>query len=45
VLLPAVRGAKPDTIIVSDGFSCRSQIAHFSGRRAMHFAELLNAGR
>jgi FAD/FMN-containing dehydrogenase/Fe-S oxidoreductase len=43
VLLPAVRAAKPDTIIVSDGFSCRSQIAHFSGRRAMHLAELLNS--
>jgi Fe-S oxidoreductase len=45
VLLPAVRSTDPQTIIISDGFSCRSQIAHFcSGRRAMHLAELLNLG-
>jgi FAD/FMN-containing dehydrogenase/Fe-S oxidoreductase len=43
VLLPAVRAAGPDTIIVSDGFSCRSQIAHFCpGRRPIHLAQLLN---
>ena len=29
VLLPAVRASDPQTIIISDGFSCRSQIAHF----------------
>ena len=45
VLLPAVRAAAPDTIIISDGFSCRSQIAHFCpGRKAMHLAEVLNLG-
>ena len=43
VLLPAVRAANPQTIIISDGFSCRSQIAHFcNGRRAIHLAEVLN---
>ncbi len=43
VLLPAVRAARPDTIVVSDGFSCRSQIAHFCpGRRPIHLAQLLN---
>ena len=43
VLLPAVRAANPQTIIISDGFSCRSQIAHFcDGRRALHLAEVLN---
>jgi len=43
VLLPAVRAAAPDTIIISDGFSCRTQIAHFCpGRNAMHLAEVLN---
>jgi FAD/FMN-containing dehydrogenase/Fe-S oxidoreductase len=43
VLLPAVRAAGPQTIIISDGFSCRSQIAQFCpGRRAMHLAEVLN---
>ncbi|HEY1865694.1 MAG TPA: heterodisulfide reductase-related iron-sulfur binding cluster, partial [Candidatus Acidoferrales bacterium] len=40
-LLPAVRQASPDTLIVSDGFSCREQIRQATGRRAMHFAEVL----
>ena len=29
------------TLIVADGFSCREQIAQFSDRKAMHFAEVL----
>jgi hypothetical protein len=41
VLLPAVRAALPDTLIVADGFSCREQIAQATGRHAMHLAELL----
>jgi len=41
VLLPAVRGAAPETLIVSDGFSCREQIAQLTGRRAFHLAEIL----
>jgi len=40
VLLPAVRQAAPDTIIVSDGFSCREQIFQATSRRAIHLAEL-----
>lgn len=40
-LLPAVRRSAPDTLIVSDGFSCREQIAQLTGRRAFHLAELL----
>ena len=40
-LLPAVESAGPMTLIVADGFSCREQIAQLSGRRAMHFAEVL----
>jgi len=39
--LPAVESAGPLTLIVADGFSCREQIAQFSHRRAMHFAEVL----
>jgi FAD/FMN-containing dehydrogenase/Fe-S oxidoreductase len=39
VLLPAVRAA-PNALIVTDGFSCRSQIEHGSGRRALHLAEV-----
>jgi Fe-S oxidoreductase len=41
VLLPAVRQTDAETIIVSDGFSCREQISHATGRRALHLAELL----
>ncbi len=41
VLLPAVRAAAPDTLLVADGFSCREQIAQNSPRRAVHFAEVI----
>jgi Fe-S oxidoreductase len=41
VLLPAVRRAEPDTLIVSDGFSCREQIFQATGRKAIHLAEAL----
>lgn len=40
-LLPAVRAAAEETLIVADGFSCRHQIADGSGRRAIHVAVLL----
>ena len=41
VLLPTVRGAGDDTIIVTDGFSCREQIMQGTERRPAHIAELL----
>jgi Fe-S oxidoreductase len=41
ILLPAVRRAAPDTLIVSDGFSCREQISQGTGREAIHLAEAL----
>jgi FAD/FMN-containing dehydrogenase/Fe-S oxidoreductase len=41
VLLPAVRDAPDDTLIVTDGFSCRHQIEHGSERRALHLAEVI----
>ncbi len=41
VLFPAVRNAASETIVVSDGFSCRQQIAHGTPRRGMHTAEVL----
>ena len=44
VLLPAVRNAADDTVIVTDGFSCREQIAQATGRKAMHLAEVLQPG-
>jgi Fe-S oxidoreductase len=43
VLLPAVRSAAPDTLIVADGFSCREQIQQSTGRTAMHLADVLRA--
>jgi Fe-S oxidoreductase len=43
VLLPKVREAAADTIVVADGFSCRTQIEQGdTGRRALHVAEVLN---
>jgi len=44
VLLPAVRAAEAGTLIVTDGFSCREQVAQNTDRRAVHVAEVL-AGR
>jgi hypothetical protein len=41
VLLPAVRESSPDVLVVADGFSCREQIAHATGRRALHLVEVL----
>jgi Fe-S oxidoreductase len=41
VLLPAVRRADASTLIVADGFSCRTQIADATGRRALHLAEVI----
>jgi Fe-S oxidoreductase len=41
VLLPAVRAANSETILVSDGFSCREQIRQNSPRHPVHLAEVL----
>jgi FAD/FMN-containing dehydrogenase/Fe-S oxidoreductase len=41
VLLPAVRAAEPDTLIVANGFSCREQISQTTGRTALHIAQVL----
>jgi Fe-S oxidoreductase len=40
-LLPAVRKASPDTLVVADGTSCRHQIEHGAQRRAVHVARVL----
>ena len=42
-LLPAVRQAAPETIIVADGTSCRQQIKDGAGREALHVARVLAA--
>jgi FAD/FMN-containing dehydrogenase/Fe-S oxidoreductase len=41
VLLPAVRAAADDTLLIAGGFSCREQIAQATGRRALHPAQVL----
>lgn len=42
-LLPAVRGAEDDALILANGTSCRHQIADGTGRRALHIAQVLDA--
>jgi len=42
VLLPKVRSALKDTLIITDGFSCREQIRQTTQRRALHMAEVLH---
>jgi Fe-S oxidoreductase len=41
VLLPKVRAASKDTLIVADGFSCREQITQGTGRQTLHLADVL----
>jgi Fe-S oxidoreductase len=41
VLLPAIRAAEQETIILTNGFSCREQIEQETGRKVKHLAELL----
>src|SRR6266540_682537 len=40
-LLPAVRRADADTLVIADGTSCRHQIRDGSGREALHVARVL----
>ncbi|MBS0517886.1 MAG: FAD-binding protein [Proteobacteria bacterium] len=40
-LLPAIRKADADTLIVADGTSCRHQIADGAQRHALHVAQVL----
>ena len=41
VLLPAVRDADKETIIIADGFSCREQIEQETDRKGLHLAQVL----
>ena len=41
VLLPEVRGAAEECLIVADGFSCREQIAQLGDRQALHLAQVV----
>jgi Fe-S oxidoreductase len=42
VLLPAVRESSEETMVVTDGFSCREQVEQLTGRRPLHLAQVLN---
>ncbi|HSP34307.1 MAG TPA: FAD-linked oxidase C-terminal domain-containing protein [Thermoanaerobaculia bacterium] len=44
VILPAVREASEDTLIIANGFSCREQIEQGTGRHPLHLAEVLKMG-
>ncbi|WP_344979652.1 FAD-binding and (Fe-S)-binding domain-containing protein [Compostibacter hankyongensis] len=41
VLLPAVRKASKDTLIIADGFSCREQIRQLTDRGGLHTAQVI----
>ncbi|MDQ2773389.1 MAG: FAD-binding oxidoreductase, partial [Acidobacteriota bacterium] len=41
VLLPEVRKASPEALIIADGFSCREQILQETDRRGLHLAQVL----
>lgn len=41
VLFPAVRSMKDGTTLVANGFSCRHQIAHFTGAKPKHWVEVV----
>lgn len=42
-LLPAVRSAAPDAVVLADGFSCRTQLDDLTDRSGTHLAQLLAA--
>jgi Fe-S oxidoreductase len=41
LLLPRIREASPHTLIITDGFSCHSQIDHGTDRGALHLAQVI----
>ncbi|MFJ3642637.1 FAD-binding and (Fe-S)-binding domain-containing protein [Streptomyces sp. NPDC090108] len=43
-LLPSVRDAPPETVVLADGFSCRTQLEQLAGARGRHLAEVLAEG-
>jgi Fe-S oxidoreductase len=44
-LLPAVRAAGDDAVVLTDGFSCRTQLRDLTGREGRHLAEVLAQAR
>ncbi|MFY9630612.1 MAG: FAD-linked oxidase C-terminal domain-containing protein [Candidatus Cybelea sp.] len=41
-LLPSIRNANPDELIITDGFSCREQISQCTDREALHLADVIH---
>ena len=41
-LLPQIRQAEENTILIADGISCRSQIVDLANKNAVHLARLLD---
>jgi Fe-S oxidoreductase len=41
-LLPTLRAAAPDSVIVASGTSCRHQIEHLAQRKSIHLAQALD---
>ncbi|HEU0285477.1 MAG TPA: FAD-binding and (Fe-S)-binding domain-containing protein [Nocardioidaceae bacterium] len=45
VLLPRIRESDPETVVLADGFSCRTQVHELAdGREAVHLAQLIAGG-
>ena len=40
-LMPMVRGAAKDTLVIADGFSCKTQVEQMTDRRPLHTAQVL----
>ena len=45
VLLPAVRKAADETLIIADGFSCKTQIMEDTDRQALHLAQVIQLAK
>jgi hypothetical protein len=44
IALPEIRKQPADPVILTNGFSCREQVKHMTGRTAMHLAQVLAMG-
>ena len=40
-LLPAIREASLDTLVIADGFSCKTQVSDLTDRRPLHLAQVM----
>ena len=44
-LLPASRDAPKDTLLIADGFSCKTQVEELTDRRPLHLAQVMQMAR